>query len=366
MRAIAMMPAVTGAWRDVGGGLARSTQVYFEAALNLPQHRPQRRQFNMAALGATLNDPALDPPIQALVVHNSNPAVICPDQNAVLDGLARDDLFTVVLEQFMTDTARHADIVLPVTTQLEHLDLMIAWGHFYIALNEPAVPPCGESLPNTEIFRRLATAMGLHAPGLADSDEAIIRELLDTDHEWMDGITLERLRAEGWARLNIPQGHRPYVDTTPATADGRLVLGSLEFRPGQETVAGNPELAARFPLTLMSRKQHTKFLNANYGGFAKHLPREGEPRLDIHRDDAAPRGIRDGDLVMVHNDRGSLTLAAAISDVVQPGLVAAPFGWWNRATPEGRAVNALTNPAVSADGTGSSYFHENLVEVTRA
>jgi anaerobic selenocysteine-containing dehydrogenase len=266
----------------------------------------------------------------------------------------------------MTDTARYADIVLPVTTQLEHLDLMIAWGHFYVALNEPAIAPRGESLPNTEIFRRLAAAMGLEAAGLTDSDEAVIRELLDTDHEWMNGITLERLRAEGWARLNIPPGHRPNVDSAPATVDGRLVLGSLEFRSGMETVAGNPELAARFPLTLMSRKQHTKFLNANYGGFDNHLPKEGEPRLDIHRDDAAARGIRNGDLVTVRNDRGSLTLAAAISDVVQPGLVAIPFGWWNRATPEGRTANALTNAAVSTEGTGSSYFHENLVEVERA
>ena len=366
MRAIAMLPAVTGAWRDVGGGLARSTQVYFETALNLPQEEASRRRFNMALLGEVLEDADLDPPIKALFVHNSNPAVICPDQNAVLRGLQREDLFTVVAEQFMTDTARYADVVLPVTTQLEHLDLMISWGHFYLALNEPAVAPRGEALPNTEIFRRLAAAMGLATPGLGDSDESMVRQLLATEHEWMRGITLERLRADGWARLNIPPGHRPYVDTPPETDDGRLALGRLEYRPGGETVDGGPELGARFPLTLLSRKQHIKFLNANYGGFDQHLPPEGEPRLEIHPDDAAPRSVRNGDRVRVHNERGSLTLTAVVSQVVQPGLVSIPFGWWNRATPEGRAVNALTNATVGSDGTGSSYFHESLVEVTRA
>ncbi len=365
MRAIATLPAVTGAWRDSGGGLARSTQVYFEAALSFDEDRPQRREFNMATLGATLCDPRLEPPIKALVVHNSNPAVICPDQNTIIQGLQREDLFTVVIEQFMTDTARYADLILPATTQLEHLDLMISWGHFYIALNQAAIAPCGEALANTEIFRRLAAAMDLDSPGLTDSDEDMIRQLLDSDHEWMQGITIEQLRETGWARLNIPPGYRPYVEMAPATPDGRLRLGALEFRSGHETVGGDPELAARYPLTLMSRKQHTKFLNANYGGFEAHLPHEGEPRLEIHADDAAVRGIADGDRVEVRNDRGSLTLAATISQVVQPGLVTIPFGWWNRSTPEGRAVNALTNPAVGEDGKGSAFFHENLVEVAR-
>lgn len=365
MRAIAILPAVTGAWSDVGGGLARSTQAYFEAALNFDRDRPQRRQFNMAALGATLVDTRLESPIKALFVHNSNPAVICPDQNTVMQGLQREDLFTVVAEQFMTDTARYADIILPVTTQLEHVDLMISWGHFYIALNRAAIAPCGDALANTEIFRRLAAAMDLDSPGLADSDEDMVRQLLDSGHEWVRGITLERLGADGWARLNIPPGHRPYVDTLPSTADGRLALGPLEFRHGRETVGGDPELAARFPLTLMSRKQHAKFLNANYGGFDKHLPREGEPRLEIHPSDALARGIRQGDRIVVRNDRGALTLTATISEAVQPGLVTVPFGWWHRASPEGRGVNALTNPTVGLDGEGSSFFHENLVEVTR-
>lgn len=362
MRAVAMLPAITGAWRDVGGGLARSTQIYFEEALNYPSSSGHRRTFNMAALGAVLNDDTLAPPIQALVVHNTNPAVITPDQNAVIAGLERDDLFTVVLEQFITDTARYADIVLPATTQLEHLDLMVAWGHLYLALNRPAIPPLGGALPNTEIFRRLAAAMGMTDPGFGDSDAALVRQFLDSDHPWLEGITYEHLWNDGWARLTIPPGYRPNIDETPATGDGRLILGSLTYRPGSETVDGDPTLAARYPLTLISRKQHLKFLNSHYGGFDKHLPAEKEPRLEIHPDDAATRDIDDGDLVDVCNDRGSLTLTATVSTDTQPGLVAMPFGWWHRRGTDQRGVNALTNPAVQ-DGIGSAAFHENLVQV---
>lgn len=364
MRAIALLPAVTGAWKDLGGGLARSTQVYFEEALSFPTDRPQRRRFNMAALGAVLDDDDLAPPIEALVVHNSNPAVICPDQNAVVRGLERESLFTVVVEQFMTDTARYADIILPATTQLEHLDLMISWGHLYLALNQPAISPRGGTLANTEIFRRLASAMGIADPLLQATDEELVRGLLDTDHPWAADITYERLREAGWVRLNVPAGHRPYVDTVPATDDGRLQLGSLRYRPGTETPDGDPGLAGRYPLTLMSRKQHVKFLNANYGGFADHHPREGEPLLEIHPDDAADRKLVDGDLVVVESTRGRLSIRAKVSSAVQPGVVAMPFGWWHGATRAGRGVNALTNAAVPSDGAGSAFFHENLVEVS--
>ena len=255
MRAVAMLPAVTGAWRDVGGGLARSTQVYFETALNYPPGPTVvRRTFNMARLGEVLTDDTLTPRIEALVVHNSNPAVIVPDQNRIIAGLERDDLFTVVIEQFMTDTARYADIVLPSTTQIEHLDLGIAWGHLYLALNEPAIAPVGEALPNTEIFRRLAAAMGLDDPTFSDDDETLIRQLLDSDHPWLDGITYEHLTDHTWARLQIPAGTRPYVDTTPDTDDGRLHLTTLRFEPGDETRSGNSKLQERFPLALMTRK----------------------------------------------------------------------------------------------------------------
>lgn len=364
MRAIAMLPAATGAWRDVGGGLARSTQIYFDEALNYPTSSGQRRTFNMAALGAVLNNKTLNPPIRALVVHNCNPAVITPDQNAVVAGLERDDLFTVVLEQFLTDTVRYADIVLPSTTQLEHLDLMPAWGHLYLALNRPAIPPLGAALPNTEVFRRLAAAMGMTTGGLDDSDEMLVRQLLDSDHPWLEGITYERLWDDGWARLNVPHDHRPNVDQPATTEDGRFILGPLTYQAGSETTDGNPALAKRYPLALVSRKQHLKFLNAHYGGFEEHQPTEREPRLEIHPVDAAPRAIHDGDAVRIFNDRGSLTLDAAISADVQAGLVAMPFGWWHRNGEDKRGVNALTNPNVR-DEIGSAAFHENLVEVER-
>ncbi|MDJ0664950.1 MAG: molybdopterin-dependent oxidoreductase [Acidimicrobiia bacterium] len=361
MRAIAMLPAVTGAWRDAGGGMARSTAVYFDTALGPSDDLPERPAFNMARLGEVLTD---GDRIEALIVHNSNPAVITPGQNSIIEGLSRDDLFTVVIEQFMTDTARYADLVLPTTTQIEHVDLVPAWGHLYLSLNQPAIEPRGEALPNTEIFRRLAVAMGLDAPGLVDSDEEMVRQVLESDHEWMAGITYERLVAEGFTRLNVPDLHRPYVDTTPDTKDGKLRLGALEYQPGTETAEGDPALARRYPLTLMSRKQHVRFLNANYGGFEEHFPRSGEPKLEIHPSDARQRNIGDGDRVRVSNDRGSLTLSASISDDLQPGLVTVPFGWWHRSTPERRGVNALTNPTVADDDVGSAFFHENLVEVS--
>ena len=364
MRAVAMLPAVLGSWREVGGGLARSTARWFSTALNEPTHRPRRRTVNMASLGEVLAEPtALDPPIELLVVHNSNPAVILPDQNRVVRGLERPDLFTVVIEQFLTDTARYADIVLPATTQIEHLDLADAWGHLYLALNQPAIEPLGEALPNTEIARRLAAALGLDDPLLQMTDEQLVRSLLESDHPFLEGIDYDRLAAQGWARLAVPDGARPHVDPIADIPTGPMRLRAVEHRPGRET----PENADhRFPLGLISRKQHPKFLNTQYAGFPRHHPTSGAPHLQIDPADAAARGIESGDVVRVHNDRGSLTLTAEVTDDLQPGLVAIPFGWWHRSSPEGRAVNALTNASVAPGGRGSAFFHDTLVDVTRS
>jgi anaerobic selenocysteine-containing dehydrogenase len=362
MRAIAALPAILGSWRDVGGGLARSTHVWHSTALATPTDRPVRRSVNMARLGQVLCEPTeFDPHIDMLVVHNSNPAVILPDQNRVVAGLEREDLFTVVIEQFMTDTARYADIVLPATTQVEHLDLADAWGHFYLALNQPAIAPVGEALPNTEISRRLAKAIGLDDPLLQQSDEELIRAVLDSGHPFLQGVTFESLASEGWVRLAVPEGTRPHVDELPGIPIASMRLGRLEHRSGNEAMeAIRPDL----PLALISRKQHPKFLNANYGGFPAHLPSSGVPSLQIHGQDAQPRGISTGDIVRVHNDRGELTLRAEVSEDLQPGLVAIPFGWWHRSSPERRAVNALTNATLPNDDRGSAYFHDTRVQVT--
>ena len=334
---------------------------------------PPRRQFNMARLGQVLTDPGLDPPIRALVVHNSNPAVICPDQNRVLAGLARDDLYTIVIEQFATDTVRYADLVLPATTQIEHLDLGIAWGHLHLSLNQPAIAPRGQARPNSDIFRALARAMGLPPapPGTTptdgfrwdDDDETLIRRLLDSDHPWLTGITWDRLQKESWCRLAVPAGHRPWETMAPATPDGRFQLRALRHQPGRETPDGSPRLAARYPLTLLTPKQHLRFLNPNYGAFPEHQPPGNRPRIQLHPDDAAARGLTIGDRVEVVNDRGSLTVELELSDDLQPGVAALPFGWWHRATPEGRSVNVLTNPEVPDDDIGSAAFHETLVDV---
>ncbi len=349
MRAIATLPSVTGAWRDVGGGLARSTQVWWEEAFGLDDEllSPPPRSFNMARLGEVLTDPGLGPPIRSLFVHNSNPAVIAPDQNRVMAGLARDDLFTVVAEQFLTDTARYADVILPATTQLEHLDLAPAWGHLHLALNRPAIPPVGEARSNNDIFRALAREFALDDPALVESDESLIRSLLDRDHPMLEAVTWERLVADGWCRFTMPADHRPHDTTT-------FRLGALD--------ADRPSPTG--PYQLISLKQHVKFLNANYAQFPAHHPTPAQPGVELHPDDADRLGVADGDPVRIHNERGSLTLDAVRSDRLQPGLVAVPFGWWHRATPEGRAVNALTTAEVPADDAGSAAFHDTWVEIT--
>ncbi|WP_419839092.1 molybdopterin-containing oxidoreductase family protein [Candidatus Poriferisodalis sp.] len=398
-RSVAALAAVAGV------GYMRSTQVFFDTALAdlAPPAGPQR-VVNASALGEVLVDAGLNPPVTVLVNYGCNPAVVAPDQNRVIAGLERDDLFTVVIEQFMTDTARYADIVLPTTTAIEHLDLMNAWGHLYVSLNLPAIDPVGECLPNNEIFRRLAGALELDGPGLADSDERVARDLLASGHPWLDGITYERLEREGWARLAVPPGWsalterevplapRPLSDAagapdnTSASGDngdaapratldaaapfrhlGPLQLGALRYQPAMESPSGDAALARRYPLSLMSPKQHQRFLNSFYGGFAHHLPNPPRPRLEISSDDAEARGIAEDDRVRVFNDRGELFVEATITDRLQRGLVAVPFGWW-AGDAAGRTVNVLTN-ATRGDpdaNVGTAAFFDTLVEVESA
>lgn len=378
-RTIACLPALTGAWRDRGGGLIGMVGRHLRNTLPMqrlwmPHLEDQnKRVINMMQIGQALTDESLDPPVKALVVYNSNPAAIASNQNQVLKGLAREDLFTVVMEQFMTDTARHADYILPATTQIEHLDLMYSWGTMYLSLNKPAIEPVGEALPNSEIFRRLAKALDLDFPELQQSDEAIIRDVLDTEHPWLDGTTFESLERTGWAKLKIPEDWRPHAEGDFSTPSGRCEFYSEAlaaqgvdplpaFEAASESPAGDPELSARFPLALVNSKTALHFLNSSYSGVSRHLKAEREPRLEIHPEDAAHRGISDGDMVRVFNDRGDVSVSARVGDKVRSGVVSMPAGWWASKSPGGRSANALTRDGVASWGRGSDFL-DTLVEV---
>jgi anaerobic selenocysteine-containing dehydrogenase len=299
----------------------------------------------------------LEPPVHALVVYNSNPATTAPDSTRVLRGLAREDLFTVVLEHFLTDTARYADVVLPATTQVEHVDLVPSWGHTYITYNEPAIAPVGEALPNTEIFRRLARAMGFEGAAFDETDEELARAAVTGARAPLHTVDFERLRAVGWAEADLPEDFRPFAQGGFGTPSGRLRLWSRDLPPGYDPPPGDPE-----PLALMTAKSAHHFLNSTYANLPRHLAAEGEPRLDLHADDAAARGIADGDVVRVRNARGEVIARARIGDIVGPGVVALPSGWWASRSPGATMANALTTEELTDRGGGGA-FHSARVEV---
>lgn len=376
-RTIGCLSALVGAWKDLGGGHLHMTAALHFAALNVPAVRmPQLedasiRSVNMAQLGQALT--ALEPPVRALIVFNSNPAAIAPNQQRVLEGLRREDLFTVVLEQFMTDTARHADYVLPATTQIEHLDLLWSWGHTYLALNRPAIDPIGEALPNTEIFRRLAASLGLAEPYLFDSDEQLIRAALSGEHPWMKDITYERLWEQGWAPLNIAPDWKRFAAGGFPTPSGKCELHSPDlgakgfdplpaYQPARESARGDPVLASRYPLVLISAKSELHFLNSSYANLPRQLRAAREPLLDIHPLDAEARRVSDGSKVRIFNDRGAVEVRARVGDRVRPGVVSLPSGWWATLSPGGTSVNVLTADGLS-DWGGGGDFHDTLVQV---
>lgn len=375
VRTIATLPAVVGAWRYPAGGILLSTSGAFPlniAALERPDLIPPgTRAINMNELGRALTE-LNDPPIKALFVYNSNPAAVAPDQTRVHQGLMRDDLFIVVHEQFPTDTAMYADLLLPATTQLEHADIHKAYGHLYLLWNAPAIAPLGEALPNTELFRRLAARMGFDDACFRDSDEDMARQVLQSDHPALAGITLELLKERGWVRLNLPQPWAPFADGRFPTPSGkcelfseRMAAAGLDpvpaYTPPAESPQTAPELAQRYPLALLTPPAH-HFLNTTFVNVLKRY--EGGPRLEIHPDDAAARGIGEGDLVRVFNDRGEFVVPATISERVKPGLVVALSIWWNRYLPAGRGVNATTSQRLSDMGGGAT-FYDNLVQVEK-
>jgi len=379
VRAISLLPAVTGAWNHAGGGCQLSSSGTFSLnlkALERPDLVPDgTRTINMTRLGEALTETD-DPPVKALVVYNSNPGSIAPDRENVLRGLRREDLFTVVLEHFQTDTADHADVLLPATTQLEHEDLHKAYGHLYVMHNARSIEPLGEALPNTEIFRRLSAKMGLDFPELQDSDESLMRQALDGCGATVQGITLEELRARGSVRLNVPSPHLPWkAGATAPTPSGKIeiesaLVGELGldplplYIPPYESEERAPELAARFPLALISPPAHS-FLNSTFVNVASLRRAAGKPTLEIHHDDAARRGIADGQRVTIFNDRGSFTADAVVTPRVRPGVVSAQSVWWGKLTSDGTNANQTTSQALTDIGRGAT-FYDNLVEVRAA
>jgi anaerobic selenocysteine-containing dehydrogenase len=373
IRTIALLPALTGSWKDVGGGLQLSTSQAFylnragleRADLQQVSLGREARLVNMSELGQTLT--TLDgPPVKAMVVYNSNPGAIAPNQTAVRRGLRRDDLFTVVLEQFQTDTADHADILLPATTFLEHTDLYLAYGHYHLQLARPALPAPGECKSNVEIFRLLAQRMGFEEACFAESEDDMLRTLLDTPHPFLAGITLERLDREHSVRLNIsPEGEPflPFAEGNFGTPDGKCHFGAetLGYTPPVESRHGDAELKARYPLELISPKNDDS-MNSTFG----HRDAADRQTATLHLSaaDAEARGIHDADPVRVFNGRGSCLLTASVDGRVRPGVVCAPAVRWGKRSPDGNGINVLTSERLTDFGGGPT-FYSCLVQVER-
>jgi anaerobic selenocysteine-containing dehydrogenase len=353
---LASLPALTGAWRDRGGGCSyiptATAAAVSDYSLQGVELLPGPvRTINMSQVGAALTDAALDPPLKALLCWNSNPAAIAPDQEQVLAGLRRDDLFTVVLEQFMTDTAAHADVVLPATTQLEHRDVVFSWGHHYLTWNEPAIEPLGEAKPNTEAFRLIAERLGFDDPVFRESDEELIDRLLA-------GFDEGDLRERGWTKIDLGQGPTPHADGGFATESGKVILRGDYVAPAE---VADETLGKRFPLALVTPKTHL-FLNSTFANQRRQHSAQPRPEVIVSPEDARSRRIEDGAAVRIWNDRGAFTCAARVSDDARPGVLVAPMGWWNRDYERGRSAQATTSQRLTELGNAPT-FNDNRVEI---
>jgi anaerobic selenocysteine-containing dehydrogenase len=368
VRLIALLPCLVGAWRHRAGGLLLSASGWFksvrgDAALQKPELLAGRqpRTINMSTIGDDLlreTSAAFGPKIEALVVYNSNPVAVAPQSGRVVQGFAREDLFTVVLEHFMTDTADHADIVLPATTQLEHLDVHISYGHTYAMFNEPAIAPLGEAKPNSQIFRELAQRMGFAEPCFTDDDETLARTALP-------GVDFDTLRRDGWVKLPLPEA--PFADGHFQTPSGKVWVdapgvGVPDYvRPYE---GAESPLAARYPLAMISPPARN-FLNSSFVNVASLREVEREPLLEMHPDDAAPRGIADGTMVEVFNERGRYHCRARVGERARPGVVNGLGVWWRKFGVRGTNVNELTSQRLTDIGRAPT-FYDCRVEVRPA
>jgi molybdopterin guanine dinucleotide-containing S/N-oxide reductase-like protein len=382
IRAVAMLPALIGSWKEIGGGLQLSTSGGFPLnksslhrldLMGKSLGRPAR-VINMSALGQALNK-ANDPPVKAVFVYNSNPAAVAPNHNAVVRGFMRPDLFTVVHEQFFTDTTDYADIVLPATTFFEHKELQTSYGHYYLQVSHAAIAPLGESRSNVDVFRELGQRFGFEDECFRETVDDMIDGALKTDHAWMQGITRERLEREGHVRLNVEAAigeFLPFASGPFDTQSGKIEFYSQSLKEkGLDPVLAwvppaesrHAEKSKRYPLEMLARKADNH-LNSTFCNLPSHQKMEEPHLLEIHTADAAKRGIHEGDAVRVFNDRGEITLKARVDGAVQRGVVATRLNW-AKLHPTGKNVNVLTAENLTELGGGAT-FYSCLVEVERA
>jgi anaerobic selenocysteine-containing dehydrogenase len=382
VRAITMLPCITGSWKEVGGGLQLSTSGAFplrgdllerqdlmETALGRPA-----RVINMSQLGmalGTLNDP----PVKALFVYASNPAAVAPNHNDVVRGLKRDDLFTVVHEQFLTDTTDYADVVLPATTFFEHKDLQKSYGHYFLQVSQQAIEPMGEAVSNVELFRRLAHCFGFQDECFRDTDDQMIDAALDSKHPWFNGLTRDRLERNGHQRLRFgtEDAFLPFAEGKFFTESGKAELYSDSLKQqGLDPVASfiAPEESrhthnghSRYPFELLGRKADN-FLNTSFANLPVVRAMEEPSLLEIHPSDAKAKGILDGQPVRIFNDRGEVRLTAKITDAVQPRVLGARLDWAKHSA-QGININALTSERLTDIGRGAT-FYSVLVDVQPA
>ena len=382
VRNIACLPALTGAWRHPAGGAMLSLSGGFPKnhdAMERPDLMPAHiasRTINMTSIGDDLlreSSPDFGPRIDALIVYNSNPVAVAPDSDQVAQGFARDDLFTVVLEHFQTDTADYADILLPATTQLEHVDVHASYGHSYMMANNAAIAPLGEAKSNTDIFRLLAARMGYTDPCFTDSDDQIAAVAFRTDDSKAVHFDWEALKRSGWKKLNLPDA--PFAQGGFLTPSGKcefysekMLADGLDPLPAYiapyESLASAVELARRFPLAMISPPARN-FLNSTFVNVKSLRDTEGEPHLDIHPEDAQPRGLQSGDMARIFNLRGSMEARVRVTDKARRGLVVGLSIWWKKLAGDGQNANAVTSQRVTDMGGGAT-FYDVLVEVEKA
>jgi anaerobic selenocysteine-containing dehydrogenase len=376
VRNITCLPALVGAWRHAAGGAQLSTSGSFPSNKALLQRPdlltgPLPRTINMNTIGDDLlkdASPAFGPKIEA-----ANPVAIAPDSSKVAQGFAREDLFTVVLEHFLTDSADYADIVLPATTQLEHVDAHLAYGHLYMMANNAAIAPLGESKPNTEIFRLLAKRMGFTDAAFDETDDELAAKAFNQQDARAVHFDWESLKRTGWSKLRMPDA--PFANGGFPTPSGKcefysstMLADGLDplpaYIPNYESVASSPELAKQYPLAMISPPARN-FLNSTFVNVQSLRATEGEPRLDIHPTDAASRGIGDKEMVRIFNDRGSFVARARVTPKARAGLVVGLSIWWKKLASDGKNVNEVTSQRLTDMGRAPT-FYDTLVQVEKA